>query len=217
MRWASRVFSVTAPLKSVLLERCRPGRIASAIGAVNTLRRSDTGWEGQNFDAAAFLAPLEARGVRLSGARTVVLGAGGAARAVAWALATNGARVSISARDAERGKALADAIGVDIETWPLERTWKVLVNATPIGTWPHVDESPLPAHLLVGPVVYDLVYNPAETRLMREAQSRGAMVIGGLDMLVAQAQRQCEWWTGQEVDVAVLQTAAQSWVDRDHL
>jgi shikimate 5-dehydrogenase len=87
-------------------------------------------------------------------------------------------------------------------------TWDLLVNATPVGTWPAVEASPVSGGALTGQVVYDLVYNPAETRLLREARAAGCRAIGGLEMLVAQAGRQFEWWTGQPAPLAAMRAAA---------
>jgi shikimate 5-dehydrogenase len=84
----------------------------------------------------------------------------------------------------------------------------VLVNATPVGTAPDVDAAPLPREAVTGPVVYDLVYNPRETTLVRWARERGAIGIGGLEMLVSQAMRQFTWWTGETVDRMVFEAAA---------
>jgi shikimate 5-dehydrogenase len=81
---------------------------------------------------------------------------------------------------------------------PEAGSWDLLVNTTPIGTWPQVEDTPLPAPLLAGGgIVYDLVYNPPVTRLLREAAAAGCRTIGGVEMLVSQAERQFEWWTGQ--------------------
>jgi shikimate 5-dehydrogenase len=84
----------------------------------------------------------------------------------------------------------------------------VLVNTTPIGTFPDVEASPLPEGPFTGRLVYDLVYNPPETRLLREARLAGCRTLGGLDMLIAQAERQFEWWTGMPPPAAVMRQAA---------
>jgi shikimate 5-dehydrogenase len=84
----------------------------------------------------------------------------------------------------------------------------VLVNATPVGTAPALDETPLPNGLFTGDVVYDLVYNPSDTRLLRDARAAGCRTVSGLEMLVAQARRQFEWWTGRPAPVAVMREAA---------
>ena len=156
-----------------------------------------------------FLAPLET--MRTRDMRAVILGAGGAARSVAVALASAGVRVAIAARRPEQAQAVAALTGASVVTWPPDPTsWDLLVNATPVGTTPRVDSSPLPEGYGYqrGGVVYDLVYNPAETRLLREARDAGCTTIGGLEMLVAQAQDQFEWWTGTRPAADVMRNAA---------
>ena len=202
--------SVTAPLKTALAARVSVvSDAARRTGAVNTLRRGPRGWEGENFDVDAFLAPLEAHADRLRGARAVVLGAGGAARAAVTALRRAGAQVSVSARRAGEASRLAAETACQIEPWPPAPGWTLLVNATPVGTWPDVDATPLPRALVSGAIVYDLVYNPEDTALLAVAREAGAKAIGGLPMLVEQARRQFEWWTGRRVAAALLERAAR--------
>jgi 3-dehydroquinate dehydratase/shikimate dehydrogenase len=200
--------SVTAPFKLAFMDTARMDNDARRVGALNTLRRRDGGWEGTNTDLAGFLAPLERR-MRLDGARAAVLGAGGAARAVATALRSRGSRVVVHARRAERAADVAASLGVESAPWPPDGgSWDLLVNATPVGTAPRLGESPWPDGVFDGRLVYDLVYNPPITRLMRDAGAAGCAVLGGLEMLVAQAASQFEWWTGIEPDVAVMRQAA---------
>jgi shikimate dehydrogenase/3-dehydroquinate dehydratase type I len=206
--------SVTLPLKEALAARvAKSSPCAHEIGAVNTIRRSDAGWEGENFDAAGFLEPLDRRG-SLRGCRGVVLGAGGAARAAAWALRTNGASVQISARRAERAATVARALGVEAVGWPPAPGWDLLVNATPVGTWPDTDVSPLARPLINGGLVYDLVYNPPDTTLMRWAREAGLEVMSGVDMLVGQACRQFEWWFDRRAPALDVRRAALDWLAR---
>lgn len=201
--------SVTTPYKVVMLDcvgEVHP--VARRIGAINTIHATNGRWIGGNTDATAFLQPLHNR-VALRGASAAVLGAGGAARAVAVALASSGARVSVHARhraQAERVAALAPA---ELGPWPpTPGSWDLLVNCTPVGMYPRVNETPLAADHLTGKYVYDLIYNPAATRLMREAVLAGCQAIGGLDMLVAQAQQQFEWWRGTRPPAGVMRSAA---------
>ena len=126
----------------------------------------------------------------LTGVRAPVLGAGGAARAVGRRACARPVRASpLRARRAEAAGAIAESVGYQFGEMPPPRgSWDLLVNATPVGMHPDVDETPVAATArLDGGLVYDLVYNPAETRLLREAARRDARRIGGLDMLVAQA------------------------------
>ncbi len=201
--------SVTAPLKSAWASsRVRIDAAGRAVGAINTLMRTTDGWEGLNFDVGGFLAPLERRGIALRGLRTVVLGAGGAARAVAWALARAGARVEIAARRPGAAGALAAELGVGAVSWPPAPDWDLLVNATPVGTWPDTADTPLDRASVRGRLVYDLVYNPADTSLLRLARAAGAATIGGLEMLVAQAEAQFACWTGAAAPAGVMARAA---------
>jgi 3-dehydroquinate dehydratase/shikimate dehydrogenase len=189
---------------------------AGGLAAANTLRREADGrWAALNTDIDGFLAPLAA--VPLEGRRASILGAGGAAAAVAAALARRGAQVTIHARRPDASSRLAAAAGVRAGEWPpAPGSWDVLVNATPAGTWPEVDVLPVPAGALGGDLastlVYDLVYNPRETALLRAARARGAATVGGLEMLVAQAAGQWTWWTGLPAPTAVMRRAAEAWL-----
>ena len=113
-------------------------------------------------------------------------------------------------RDGRR--ASADRVPVGVADWPPVGDAAVLVNATPVGTVPHIDRSPIAAGTVAAKIAYDLVYNPEETQFLNEARTAGAHTIGGLAMLVAQAGRQFEWWTGARVSSAVLTRAAQEFI-----
>jgi 3-dehydroquinate dehydratase / shikimate dehydrogenase len=202
--------SVTIPFKVSLLDHVDDvDPTTRAIGALNTIRMGADGWHGRNTDAAGFLRPLDDRGIALAGCRASILGAGGAARAVAVALASRQASVSVHARDGQRAAPVAAlAGGVVGEFPPPAGAWDLLVNCTPIGMHPHVDQTPVPSAGLRDGLVYDLVYNPELTRLLREAAAAGCQTIGGLDMLVAQAMEQFRWWTGTAPPPAVMHAAA---------
>ena len=200
--------SVTAPLKSGWAARdVEVDDIGRDVGAINTLKRTPGGWVAKNFDVDGFLAPFQSRHVALSGKRCVVLGAGGASRAVAWALKREGATVSLSARKAEAAAALAKDLEIDVASFPPAPGADVVINATPVGTWPDADKTPV-ASCAGAHIVYDLVYNPLETRLLREARAAGAETIGGLEMLIAQAASQFTFWTGQAAPRDVMERAA---------
>ncbi|MEO5822107.1 MAG: type I 3-dehydroquinate dehydratase [Vicinamibacteraceae bacterium] len=195
--------SVTAPFKE------DAARTAGQSGALNTLRRRDGGWDGTNTDVEGFLAPLA--DVALQGRRAAIVGAGGSARSVVSGLLSRGARVSVHARRPEAAQALADTAQVTVGAWPVPRgSWDLLVNTTPVGTYPNVDRSPVDAGDLDGALVYDLVYNPRPTRLLRDAAAAGCRTLDGLDMLVAQATRQFAWWTGVTPEAGVLRGAAEA-------
>lgn len=203
--------SVTAPFKREALElAAERDALAVRVGAANTLARAADGtWRARNTDVAGFLAPLA--GTPLAGRRVAVIGAGGAARAVLAALDGRAGAVTVHARRVEAGRGLATEFGVAwTERPPLPGTWDLLVNTTPVGTWPDVDATPLSADLLEGGLVYDLVYNPPRTRLLREAADRGCQAIGGLEMLVAQAAEQFTWWTGTPAPVDTMRQAAHA-------
>jgi 3-dehydroquinate dehydratase/shikimate dehydrogenase len=206
--------SVTIPLKQALCQSpISLDATSRQIGAVNTLRRGPAGWEGRNFDVAGFLAPLQARRIPLGGRRACVLGAGGSARAVVAALAGEGADVGVSARRRAAAEDLAKTFGVRAIAWPPASDWDLLVNTTPVGMWPQVAESPLAPSALreaTGRLVYDLVYNPRDTHLLAQARAAGATTIDGLEMLMSQACRQFEWWTGADAPEDVMAAAAES-------
>jgi 3-dehydroquinate dehydratase/shikimate dehydrogenase len=171
------------------------------------MRSVDGRWIGGNTDAAAFLHPL--RDVDLKGARVAVLGAGGAARAVAIALGASQANVTIYARNPLKAQEVALTASAESGSLPPEPdSWDLLVNCTPVGMYPRTGDTPLDAALLSGRHVYDLVYNPTTTRLIREAAQAGCQTIGGLEMLVGQAIEQFEWWTGRKPPAGAMREAA---------
>jgi 3-dehydroquinate dehydratase/shikimate dehydrogenase len=201
--------SVTTPYKVALASRVdEVTGIAARLGAINTIRVAGGRWLGDNSDVAGFLEPLAGR-LSLGGLRAAVLGAGGAARAVAAALALEGARVSVHARNESRAVELAHLTAGTAGPWPPEPgSWDLLVNCTPVGMYPDVEATPIAREHLSRGTVYDLVYNPPRTRLLREAEAAGCRTIGGLEMLVAQARRQFEWWTGVQPAAELMRRAA---------
>ena len=152
--------------------------------------------------------------IELSGARVAVLGAGGAARAVLWSLRQAGARSTVFARDTERARPTAENFDAHLQTLDAARfdNFDLVINATPLGTL-GARETETPAHasqLRGARSAYDLVYNPSETRFMREARAAGCeLVLGGLPMLVAQAAAQFKLWTGHDAPLDVLTEAAE--------
>ncbi len=218
-----RGLNVTIPHKVAvmkLLDRLEP--LAERIGAVNTIINSDGKLTGDNTDASGFIRALREKGVAPEGKRTAIIGAGGAARAIAFALAECGASMVILNRIEELGWAqqLAARIALvarqPVTALELSRenlaraldSAELIINATPVGMSPHPDASPVPAGLLRrGSVVFDSVYNPPRTRLLREAGEAGAITIGGLDMLVWQGALAFEKWTGLEAPVNQMREA----------
>jgi len=201
--------SVTIPFKQdvmTLVDEMAP--TAAAAGAVNTIAVRDGRWVGLNTDADGFIEPLRRRlPAGMTGLRAAVLGAGGAARGVGLALKRVGADVTICARRPEAARAAAHAIGAHAGDWrPAPGSWDVLVNATPVGSGA-VSGAPFDGPF-DGRIVYDLVYDPDPTPMMTTARDAGVETIGGIEMLVAQAERQFEVWTGQPPPAGLFREAA---------
>lgn len=213
--------NVTIPHKEAALALVdRATEAAAAIGAVNTVVPKGGALEGDNTDAEGFLAALAELGVDPHGAGVVVLGAGGAARAVVYALARRGARVRLVNRTPERADRLARAMGRfgDVATLPDEqrdsavRGCDLLVNTTSVGMHGAAEGlSPLPDGVLPrAGAVLDLVYRPAETVLLADARRAGLAVQNGLPMLVHQGAASFERWTGVRPAVEAMRRAAQA-------
>lgn len=220
-----RGVNVTVPHKEAvagLVDRLSPE--SRAIGAVNTVVVDAGGrLAGHNTDAAGFIrALMEAAGFDPAGAGVTLLGAGGAARAVLWALGNAGARqVRLFNRDPERAERLAAESGAwGLQTAVLVAPWNepelsrsldqadLLVNATSAGM--ASNESLLPGEMLrPNSLVVDLVYNPRPTRLLREASARGCRVLDGLPMLVHQGAAAFQLWTGRPAPVSTMMAAAE--------
>jgi 3-dehydroquinate dehydratase/shikimate dehydrogenase len=168
-------------------------------------------WEATNTDIDGFLAPLAAAiGQSVRGSRVAVLGAGGSARAVIVALTSQGAGVTVHARRQDQARETAAALGAAVGDWPVPAgSWDVLINCTPLGGASMRDVSPLPRGPFGGRLVYDLTYGAGESALLREARAAGCRTLDGLPMLVAQAEHQFEWWTGQKPAPGVMQQAAR--------
>lgn len=217
VRAGFRGVNVTIPHKEAVmayLDQVQPE--ARAIGAVNTVVNEQGLLVGYNTDAGGFLAGLEEAQLPFAQTRATVLGAGGAARAVVYALLQVGCTVTIANRTAGRAQQLAQQLGCQ---WVAEgspgfaavvQSAELLVNTTSVGLKdPYT--SPLPQGLLPqGGVVVDIVYNPAVTRLMTDAQAAGLPVLGGLPMLVWQGALAFERWTGVKPPVAVMYEAARA-------
>ena len=202
--------SITAPFKVAMLSRVdNRDALACEVGAINTLDVKDGRWLGSNTDVAGFVTPLKGRMV-LKGTRAVVLGAGGAARAVAVALKREGAAVRICARRADEARQVATLVGVQAGPFPpLPGTWDVLVNATSAGSRDG-DRSPMEGVPLDGEIVFDLVYSPSETALVRQARESGCWTIGGIEMLIGQAERQFDIWTGHAPPPGLFRDAVEA-------
>ncbi len=199
-------FSVTIPYKQQIqryLANC--DRLATEIGAVNTVVVRGRALHGYNTDYIGVLRALKGR-IALPGARILILGAGGAARAAAFALAREGSSVFICARRLQRAKELALAVGgASIPRARLRHEeFDGIVNATPVGMYPHTNTSPLKAAELNCRLLFDIIYRPLKTKLMQLAQRRGIETVSGLEMFLAQGMAQFEIWTGKSAPESVM-------------
>lgn len=184
---------------------------ARCIGAVNTVTLRDGRLVGSNTDWVGSNRALE-RETELGGKRAVVLGAGGAARGVVFGLIERGASVHVLNRTVERAESLAKDLGA-AGAGPMSELagldYDILVNTTSVGL--RSDASPVPAeHVREGSVVMDAVYDPQETRLLRDAKERGAVVVHGKWMLIYQAAEQLRTWTGRDAPIETLEQAFDS-------
>ena len=197
--------------------------LAEKIGAVNTIVNDNGVFRGYNTDATGFLQALLDKGVKPEDKKVVILGAGGASRGISFILAESGANLVILNRQLEMDWAenLAREISqaFEKEAKALELNDEnlamvlegvdILVNSTSVGMSPDIDETPVPARLLKStPVVFDIVYNPIQTRLRREAQAAGAKTISGLDMLAWQGALAFEKWTGLKAPLELMKKEA---------
>ena len=211
--------NVTVPHKEAIMEVVRPDEIARAIGAVNTVDFRNN--SGTNTDADGIVDDLRANGVPIAGRRVLVLGAGGAARAVVYGLAREGANVAIVNRTKSRAERLVadlrSAAGIDdiaVMTLDEAADWgmSLIINCTSVGLHPRVNQSPWIYGLPFpdGVTVYDTVYRPANTALMQQCVAHGGRAIGGLGMLARQGALSFEIWTGVAPPIDVMLGAAQA-------
>ena len=213
-------FNVTIPHKiSVIPLLDALDKTASAVGAVNTVVNDGGRLVGFNTDCTASTRALRERYGDLEGCRAVVIGAGGAARAVANGLALHAERIRILARDGAKAESLSRQVqgnasvkgGSLGEATRAIRAADILVNATPVGMTPNTGTSPVPAEALHGELlVFDLVYNPERTRLLADAEAVGARTLGGLPMLVYQGAEALRLWTGRAAPEALMMEMARS-------
>lgn len=227
--------NVTVPHKeSVVSLLDRTDEAASTIGAVNTVAKENGRLVGYNTDCTGFLRALrEDGGVDPQGARALVLGAGGAARAVVYALVTAKADfIAVAGRNGKLVRIMVDSfkttaerhgVRVSVGEWRREGMavalpwYDLVVNATPMGMLhsPAEGESPLEGvDITPKSFVYDLVYNPAETPLLRQARAAGCRTLGGLPMLVYQGAEAFRLWTGREPPLEMMFAAARKALGR---
>ena len=216
--------NITIPHKQAVLPRLDElSKTAAALGAVNTVIRDNDKLHGDNTDVPGFLAEIDTLEVQLARQPTLIFGAGGSARAIAFGLLQRGAEVRILTRNLPAGSQLARdlyrATGeriLNFEWTPTDlgqaaQGCVLAVNCTPLGMTPRVHATPwfpvvpFPDKILI----YDLVYNPTETMLLRQARSHGLRAKGGIGMLVQQGALAFALWTGCEPPVNAMQTAAR--------
>lgn len=215
--------NVTVPLKELVLPYLDGVEDAAAqIGSVNTIHNENGRLTGYSTDGAGFLQSLESVGQSTDGREVYVLGAGGSARAVAWAMASRGSRCRIANRTPARSEALAAGINLvypgraSAVEWGAEtEPFDLLVNTTSLGMQPREAEMPLlpPGALSGKPFVCDLIYAPAQTRLLAAAEAAGCGMLNGLGMLVYQGAISLSIWTGRplsEMPVAVMEQAVRA-------
>lgn len=185
-----------------------------AIGAANTIVCKQGQLIGYNTDAPGFISSLDQAGIAYRNKKALILGAGGAARAIAYALKAENTHVAVFNRTQQRAATLCEAMGLQLVPEPLleaaVRSCDLLINTTSVGL-KDPNNSPLPPGLLPqAGVVVDIIYNPSTTRLLAEARGRGLVTLGGLPMLVWQGALAFELWTGLRPDLEVMYAAAQA-------
>jgi len=210
--------NVTIPLKEKALAFVEADDIASRIGAINTIDFTSETPTGYNTDGIGALTVLKERVGEIKGKEVLILGAGGAARAIAFYLDTEGARLTIANRTEDRAAMLASSLHnadfISLSEEELKRHIKdadILINTTSVGMYPRADATLVNAGMMHSRlVVFDIVYNPAETKLLREAKKAGVQtIIEGVKMLVYQGAASFRIWTGMEPPVEVMEAAVR--------
>lgn len=209
--------SITIPHKVRIMDHiddiCYAAR---RIGAVNTIITKDGKLYGKNTDAAGAVSALRAE-TRIKGKHVVILGSGGAARAVAFGVSDAGGITHIVCRNLKKGREITRNIEADV--FPFEKLSHVpcdiLINTTPVGMYPDVDKSPVdPFFFRPGLVVMDIIYNPVITRFLADAQKAGCRVVSGLSMFVYQGALQFKEFTRLDAPVDVMKNAVLSALDK---
>jgi shikimate dehydrogenase len=221
-----RGFSITIPHKQAIIPLLSEvSTVAQSVGAVNTVWCKPDGWGGTNTDVVGFIAPLQAYEVDWSSKKVVILGNGGAARAVVAGCAQLGlGEIHVVGRNAEKLARFQTswlnspmAVSLQVHLWQelpnlLPQT-DLLVNTTPVGMFPHGRVSPVDERIMdqlrPATIVYDLIYRPSPTQFLKFAEVRGAIAIDGLEMLVQQGAAALEIWLKQPVPVEVMRGALQ--------
>lgn len=207
--------SVTMPHKEEALELAASASVlAQSIGAANTLIRTPAGWHADNTDAYGAMEAIRLAAERIKlnvhQARALVIGAGGAARAVAFALSENGCRITIVNRTRKKAEEIAIKNNWEIIDFSDLHTgkWDIIVNATAIGMENAINASPFPKELWHKDMLaFDVVYKPRETRFLLDAEAAGATTVSGIEMFFLQAARQFELWLGKKTSDTIMRKA----------
>lgn len=216
-----RGLSITIPHKESILPYLDVvDSYATKIGAVNTVKNEKGGLNGYNTDGVGALGALKTLGIDITSLRAMILGSGGAARAIGTAFLPHVDSLVILNRTVSKAKSLAEELRresnkpvewASLTSKALEKWLKkvdLLINATSLGMFPHVNENPVPKECLRSDmIVFDTVYNPQETLLLREAKEKGARTVDGLGMLLFQGAKAFEIWTGKEAPITVMADA----------
>jgi shikimate dehydrogenase len=221
--------NVTHPFKQQVmkfLDEIEP--IAQKIGAVNTIKNDEGYLIGKNTDAEGGLQALINTGYTIGGKNVLILGAGGASRALTYKIVEEVNKITILNRDLKRASKLSNNIkkyfATNIVAKKLSRSslkeecvkTDIIINTTPVGMYPNIDESPIPAEYLHEDLfVYDVVYNPIKTKLIRDANQKGCKTLGGLDMLVNQGALAFEWWTNNKPNTSLMRKKIIEYLGRN--
>lgn len=188
---------------------------ASIIGAVNTIVNEDGRLTGYNTDWLGIVTPLENHR-ELQQEKVLILGTGGASKAAAYGVTARGAKLTVMGRNREAARVLAEQYGgdyCDFSDLEVVRECSIVINATPVGMTPDLESSPLPATLITPRhLIFDTVYSPLHTRLLKDAQAAGATVIIGTEMLLHQGVAQFELFTGRDAPVEEMREILQKTV-----
>jgi len=219
-------FNITIPHKQAIMPLLSEvSDIAQGVGAVNTVYRTDSGWWGTNTDVAGFISPLQALNRDWSQTKVVVLGYGGAARAVVVGCAQLGCtKIHVIGRNPQKLSQFQQSwesttlpVSINIHLWQqlpeLISQADLLVNTTPVGMYPDIDRSPVEEatiqRLSAKAIAYDLIYTPSTTKFLQQAQQQGAVTLNGLEMLVQQGAAALKIWLGQTPPVDIMRQSLQ--------
>lgn len=213
-----RGINVTLPYKEKVMKFVdKVDEIAQKIGAINTIKNEDGLLIGRNTDAEGANKALFDAGCEITGKNVVLIGAGGAAKAISYSLASATNKITIINRSEDRAKKLVselkNKIDINVENKKYDEiilkeeisNADILINATPIGMFPMIDISPVSKKILHKDLfVFDLIYNPLETQLIKDSKEIGCQTLSGLDMLVNQGALAFEWWTKKKPNLELM-------------